>query len=681
LLKIDKFFIIIFTILLIVFSCSKGGIESDNKVVGNQVKVDSIEYWIKKSKLTSILDEDKYNYLKKAYDLNKLVNNDSVRGVKLIELSSEAKKIKDSVFYRKLINEIILYSQKYNDTLGLAKTYWNDGYFYYHQGDLNSAYTNYFKAYKYYKLVNNQYYSSKMLFNMAFILARVKSFVECEEKLFLTIRNVKPLSKHKLLYRCYNLLGNIYKELDLYEDSFKYHNMALDELNKFEDKSTYKIGVYNNIGLTYQKQGKFNEAAYYFEKGLDSDSLLYKNIGLFSRLKDNLTYTKFLQGERLSIVDDFLYSLKLRDSVNNASGVLISSIHLSEYFLKTKDTVNALLYANKANEIAVEVNNNRDLLSSLKLLSKADIKNSKKHLDSYIELSESIDKTERDSRNKFARIRFETDEYIEENNRLSLQRILIVVTALALIGVLLLLYFIKIQRSKNKELELRSEQQSANEEIYQLMLNQHIKLDEGRIKERNRISEELHDGILGKIFGIRLGLGFLDLKENSIDNSKFDSYIDELQAIEKEIRLISHDLKNETLTTNVDYFQVIKNLITSQCNVNDLEYDILQGDDINWSQMNDELKVNCYRILQEALQNIFKHANANTVKVSFMLEESRFKLIITDDGVGFDDSIEVKGIGFRNIASRVNKLNGTFVIESYPNKGTELKISCPIDNE
>lgn len=680
--KRNKYFIIIYTgVLIVFFSCSKGGLKDGNKVIAIQEQ-DSIAYWVRESKTNSLLKNNKYKCLKKAYDLSRLINNDSVRGAKLLQVAFEAKRLNsDSVFYKKINKKAYLYAKKYNDTTGLARVYWNDAHFYYNKGNLRSAYAHYFKAYKYYELLNDDYYSSKMLYNIGFILARVKSFVECEEKLFLAIKKLESSKRYKLFYRCYNLLGSVYKELDLYEDAIKYHNKALGELNKFNNKSTYKEGVYNNIGLTYQKQGKFNEAIQYFERGLNTDSLFYKNTRLYSRLIDNLTYTKFLKSDLIGVEKELLKSLAIRDSINDKSGVLINQLHLSEYFLKTKDTVNALLYANKANEIAVEVNNNRDLLSSLKLLSKADIKNSKKHLDSYIELSESLDKTERDFRNKFARIRFETDEYIEENNRLSLQRILIVVTALALIGVLSLLYFLKIQRSKNKELQLRSEQQSANEEIYQLMLNQHIKLDEGRIKERNRISEELHDGVLGKIFGIRLGLGFLDLKESSIDYSKFDSYVDELQAIEKEIRLISHDLKNETLTTNVDYFQVIKNLISSQCNVNDLKYDILQEDDIDWSQMNDKLKVNCYRILQEALQNIFKHAKASTVKVSFLLEESKFKLVITDDGVGFDDSIEVKGIGFRNIASRVNKLNGTFVIESYPNKGTELKISCPLDNE
>src|SRR5690606_27519289 len=116
------------------------------------------------------------------------------------------------------------------------------------------------------------------------------------------------------------------------------------------------------------------------------------------------------------------------------------------------------------------------------------------------------------TREQFARIRFETDEYIQENEQLLLERTIVFVLGIGLIVILSLLYFLRLQRVRNKQLLLEKEQQIANEEIYKLMLAQQSKLEEGRLNERFRISEELHDGVLSKIYGTRMGLGLLDIE-------------------------------------------------------------------------------------------------------------------------------------------------------------------------
>ena len=74
-----------------------------------------------------------------------------------------------------------------------------------------------------------------------------------------------------------------------------------------------------------------------------------------------------------------------------------------------------------------------------------------------------------------------------------------------------MIYIILAQRAKNKELKFAKQQQETNEEIYNLMLSQQDKVDEARALEKKRISEELHDGILGRLFGTRLSLDSLNM--------------------------------------------------------------------------------------------------------------------------------------------------------------------------
>jgi len=110
------------------------------------------------------------------------------------------------------------------------------------------------------------------------------------------------------------------------------------------------------------------------------------------------------------------------------------------------------------------------------------------------------------------------------------------------------------------------------------------------------------------------------------------------------------------------------------------EYKTVYDKKIHWSEINDNIKINLYRILQEALQNIIKYAHASSVEIEFKLKGNTLNLLIKDNGKGFDIFEKRKGIGIKNMKSRVRKLNGTFEINSTFNKGTVIFVSCPIQS-
>tara|TARA_B110000046_G_scaffold179122_1_gene207905 strand:+ start:11358 stop:11738 length:381 start_codon:yes stop_codon:yes gene_type:complete len=99
---------------------------------------------------------------------------------------------------------------------------------------------------------------------------------------------------------------------------------------------------------------------------------------------------------------------------------------------------------------------------------------------------------------------------------------------------------------------------------------------------------------------------------------------------------------------------------------------------IDWQQINQINKVNLYRIIQEAIQNITKHASAKKVNLFFNIEDDKLIVEIKDDGVGFDNTQKRKGIGMKNMTSRVKKIKGTFKILSNSDNGTHLIIKIPI---
>lgn len=607
-----------------------------------------------------------------------IIENDSTRNKRLLDEAYEISKGDDSIGFIKANKKAYKSSLKLKNTSGIAATHWNYGTYYAKKEVFDSSYYYYHQAYKSYEAINDNYFSGKMLFNMAFVQSRFEDYVSTEDKLFEAISKFEPLDKNLSLYNCYKLLGTLYKELEDYENSIRYHNIALDYLKHVKNKKgNIKEGALNDIALTYIKQKNYDKAIEYLERVLELEDLSTQNPKLYAKIIDNLAYTKLLKKDTLNVKKDFEKALSIRNKVKDFSGIVVNKLHLADYYIYNLDTLKAITYAKEANDLAFAVENNRDKLSSLLLLSKIDTKNASRYLNEYVVINEKTAKDNNRIKNKFARIRFETDNHITKSKKLSSQNTIILISSIAVIFILVLLLFIRSERAKNRELVLEAQKQQANEDVYKLMLKQQSKLEEGRLKERNRISEELHDGVLGKIFGTRMGLGFLNLQGEEKDKAKQQSYIDELHKIEREIRAISHELKNDVLLSKQDYITLIKALVDEQSIAGNFKYTITTIEEEFWNGSSDLIKINSYRIIQESLLNITKHANATHVNITLGYTNENLNFTIEDNGVGFNDKKTSKGIGISNINSRVKTINGTYSLVSQKNKGTKTNVLIP----
>jgi signal transduction histidine kinase len=238
------------------------------------------------------------------------------------------------------------------------------------------------------------------------------------------------------------------------------------------------------------------------------------------------------------------------------------------------------------------------------------------------------------------------------------------------------LYIISAQGARNK---LILQKKVASQEIYNLVLEQQKKFEEGREKEKLHISRELHDGILGKLFGIRLNLDSLNEDDDIGSKKERFKYIREIQNISDQIRLLSHRLNKSTLN-NVDFHGVLEELVKNQ-NAGKIILNISIDSTIKWDKVESEIKINIYRILQEAINNIHKHAGATKAEIKFKKCKEKLFVSIIDDGVGFYPGNRKKGIGLSNIYSRIKKLKGKISIRSLEKykKGTSIKFFVPLN--
>jgi signal transduction histidine kinase len=244
--------------------------------------------------------------------------------------------------------------------------------------------------------------------------------------------------------------------------------------------------------------------------------------------------------------------------------------------------------------------------------------------------------------------------------------------------ILFLLFIIFLQRSRQKELQFLRSQEKANEEIYQLMLAQKSKEEAAKQAEKKRISLELHDGIMNKLASTRLNLAVLSHNREDATITKCLTHITDIYQIEQEIRTIAHDLNKEVFQKSNSYTELLQDFVSDQNKNATTHYELEVEEAIDWTAISSELKMNLYRIIQEACHNINKHAAAKKAIISIILDLPNICLSICDDGIGFDTSKKADGIGIQNIQQRVKLLNGKFSMYSTPHTATSINVAIPI---
>jgi len=641
-------------------------------------KNDSVATWIRASKNDSYALQERKQFLIKAYHIVKASQIDTVQTRKLTTIAYQNLKLGDTTLFKNRTNEALALATRINDSFAMGDAHWNYASYYTNRAIYDSAYQHFDTANKYFDKSGYVYESANMQYGMAFIKGRFKDYSGSEVLTFMAIKKFKQIEDFKSLYSCYDHLGALQNDIQEFDKALYYYNRSLEYLGEFDNNQPEYEASLNNIGNTYLKKEEYSRALQKFNTLLENDRLKLDNKDSYARALDNQAYCKLLMKDTLHIAKQLNEALHIRDSLDDKSGILISKIHLVRYYTYAQDSVKAIAVAKEANRLAEEIRNSRDYLESLSILANLDPKNSAVYLKRHIDYSDSLQIIERKIQNKFTRIAFETDEYIQETERLEGQKVWISIISSVVMLVIALLFLIWRQKVRHSLLLFENEQQQVNEQIYLISLKQQEKLENEKIKERNRISEELHDGVLGKLFGTRMNLGFLAIEGDKKTLKQHQLYIDELQTIEKEIRDVSHELSDNFDNSQINFLIIINEVLETNSKLGDFKFELNPDESIDWIQVNQIIKINLYRILQEALQNIIKHAQAKNVIISFDTDESKIIMKIKDDGVGFDCKKKRKGIGMKNMTSRIKKLKGVFTVLSEPTKGTLLTIQIPI---
>jgi signal transduction histidine kinase len=673
-------YIIIFIIVLFL-SCTKKKIH----IFSEKTISEKGFYYYNLSKQEKYSDAQRINFLNRAFSLTyKLQNTKESRNL-LSDIVFQYYNFDIKDGFNNSSKVLLKNSLASRDSINLGKAYRSRAFYYKNENILDSSFIYFSKSEKVYFKIDDQKKEvlANIYLNKGVVQYLASDFLGAELSLTRAYSIFKDSENKNNLYGTLNQLGLVYNELKEYDKAVFYHTKALETVRKFNLQNTQhqEAVCYNNLGYLYIKQNKYKEAITNFEEGLKDKQILKDDPDLYSLLIDNLAYSRLQSSNFKELPRLFFDALAIRQKLNDPTVIIGSYIHISEYYQKKGDKGLSIEYSQKALSHSKQSKIPGNIVLALKQASIVDIKNASIYSKEYIRISDSLQIVERKSKDRFNRITLETDEIIQEKDVLEDRNRNLLYVFVTTVILASLLFVVRAQRARTRELLFKQNQQKANEEIFNLMMSQQSIIDESRYKEKKRLARDLHDGVLGRMFGLRLNLDILNSSTDTDAPQKRQELLNQLKTIEQDIREISHDLNREKLVLINNFVSIVHNLLEEQKSLHEAHVDYQIDTKLDWDKIGNAVKINLYRILQEGLQNINKYANAKNIKVDISGDAENVYLKIKDDGIGFDVNKKSKGIGMQNMISRTQDCQGIIDISSKKDHGTKIVITVPIETK
>ncbi len=539
------------------------------------------------------------------------------------------------------------------------------------------------------KNLNNYYINNAYLFMAVNKIDSAASYYLKSLKFY----ELDTLSKSIDKANIYNGLAHIYRKSSNNEKYLFYLNKNLKETLKLND--SIKISVaYNNLGVYYDKNNQPIKAIKNFKKALkhkqrnNTRNTTLQNIGSiylnhFNNIDSALYYNKkainrHTSKRTLAFIHKDLAIIDQRkgnfNSENKNLKIALKSIKLDPF-----QELEVELYKSLSK-------NNKELKKykeSVYYLEKYDSLNEVIKNQSLIEKVEDIEtkyQTEKKEKENLLLKQYNLESEAENKQKLNL---LIAAILTILLGSIIYILSYKNSQRKRKLAEQQKELEA--QKNLTLIKEQEITtinaMVNGQEKERKQIAEDLHDN-LGSVLAT-LKLHFENLKFNREKKkinqeelfNKTEGLIDEAYL---KVRSIAH-AKNAGVIANQGLLIAIQMMAEKISSADRIKIEVIDfGLD---KRLENSLEISVFRITQELITNIIKHADANNATINISLYDKNLNIIIEDDGKGFDIlKINLKnGMGLNSIKTRIEHLDGSFKVDSTIGKGSSIILDIPIN--
>ena len=495
-----------------------------------------------------------------------------------------------------------------------------------------------------------------------------------------------------------NNIASSYNGMGFPEKAIVYSHEALEYAMKYgndKQKATAYIGYGGGL-LNIKKYDSafaiFTNAQLLTNKTKNQydQYLCYFNFGIYYQQTENIDSAIYFYKQALPLAKAINSPYDIAQILNYIANQEMDE-HKKEFVSSKKhlDSANAIIEQYGFREIKKEWH---QLMAEYCRLN-GNTKEGFEHLKKYDLIKDSLQNETNLKRVDFLEARYESEKKqtaitkLEEEKKiqqLSLQqKSSINYFLIASMAALILVGFLGYRNFRHRHLLAKQQEELQQQRISELEKDkQLVAVDamlQGQEEERSRLAKDLHDGLGGLLSGVKFSLS--NMKDNLIitpDNmTVFERSLDMLDTSIKELRRVAHNMMPELLT-KFGLDEALKEYCNTinTTNLLSVKYQSVGMD----ARIEKSSEIIIYRIVQELLNNIMKHAAATETIVQLIKEEDRLSIIVEDNGKGFDTLIlkTNKGAGLTSIQSRVDYLKGQLEIHSEQGKGTLVNIEFNI---
>lgn len=592
----------------------------------------------------SVSTDSAFTYGNRALSLAKKTKNSQGEAQAYNDLGIlyyDASNFKKAITYYK---KTMHYRQVVNDSMGMASAYNKLGIAYQRIFKMDSAIYYATNALKIYESKNHVQYAAIIKNNIANIYQDLKQYDKAL-KTHLEVADIrKEIKDLNGLTYSYTNIGNAYLFLKDTAQALNYYTKGIDIAKRNNFKGELAT-LYNNLGSVYKGQKKFNEAIKVYNKSFDIRKNLNDNYGVASAAI-NIGSLYLSSGNINEAEEKLRFGLNISKKTEAKELELTAYGSLLSYFAFKKNTDSILHFQNLYNSI-------QDSIFSDRITKQV------------AEIQEKYDTAEREKEILEQRADIAEKELNLNQKNTQIIGLSILAVVIAILGYLLF----NQQKLKNAQLKKESELKEAL-----------VKIEtQNRLQEqRLRISRDLHDNIGAQLtfiissidnlkYGFKITNDKLNNKLGSISNFTKDTIYelrDTIWAMNK------NEISLEDLQARVSNFVDKADLSSNKTNFI-FNIDDSLSKDLKFTSV---VGMNIYRIIQEAINNAIKYAEASNIDIDIKKDKDALQFFVKDDGVGFDENKIKSGNGLNNIKKRAEEINASIAIESVIDKGTLVKL-------
>lgn len=504
------------------------------------------------------------------------------------------------------------------------------------------------------------------------------NYTEAAKYYYESINLLENTTELRNLALAYNELAKLYRKTRILDRALVNYDKALSLFTTLKDSAGISM-IQNESGVVFEYKNDLKEAIARYTRSYDIALAMKDNLGVSYALSNIASV--YTTQKKYTEAENFLKkALEIRRQLSDSLALCLMYSEVAGNYFSQKKYSNALRFLDSSNLIAMAINYPEIQAHNYKILSDISKETGNFRLaynflekrttlhDSLLDVSKL--KQIEELNNKYENLKKEKviqQQQFEINKRNYWIIAVVIFLILATIAAFSFYKRTQLKQRANMQEAILLQQEMATKAILEAEEN-----------ERQRIAKDLHDGIGQMMSVAKMNLSALETNLHFTNEKQQNSYGTIIKLVDescREVRNVSHNMMPNALLKN-NLAEALRTF-SNQLDHPDLNIQLYtEGLD---SKMNANLETVLYRVIQECVNNVIKHAHATVLDISVIKDEDGISATIEDNGTGFEPSrdIHVEGIGLKNIRSRVQYLKGTVEFVSSPGAGTLVSLHIP----